>query len=332
MNKPIADESPELSITMNISFNPDDVETIIVREIGDTTKGLYVNVPPDVKAHTNLRHTTSIKSFSYIINDLTLRCSSLTSANLNDQREKERIDIEKYAPSRFISCFSHITHESILFWDMYGDKINKQNNIQLVFKNFANFFADAIHTDYFFLCGGKRAFFKTADGKAVINPPSNMRHETTGKPLSNSDFDTNNWLESLELIDVQYLPVDHEVFTQHYSSLANLHFGPDESYPAINTTQYHPHNLGRHKTETWNIEYESRILCGSFLQDFDKWPYIDLRLKEEIFRDLIIITNPWAEKNFIKEICDLVRNSPLTDDIKSSITIQRSNEEGKINL
>ena len=319
-------------ITMTGSFNLDDIsEMVLVREIkaGETTKGLYVNVSPDVKTHENLRHTTTVEKFGCIINNLTLRCSSLTSSKLNDKKEKERVSVEKFAPSRFISCFSHIKHESVPFWSMYGDKLN---NIQLVFKNFGNFFSNVIWMDYCLSEDGKRIFFKSDECNRVLNSNSPMLRTMLGLPLESCDYDTRNWIESIEMIDIEYLSADHESFIRDYSSPTSVYFGNDENAPIINTTQYSPNCLGRQKSDPWVGEEESRILCCLSVQDFDKWSYIDLRLKEEIFRDLKIILNPWANENLEQEVQTLIDNSQISDDIKSSISIQRSSVEGTINL
>ena len=96
--------------------------------------------------------------------------------------------------------------------------------------------------------------------------------------------------------------------------------------------KYRTDCLGRQKTEQWARERESRILSCLVHQDFAKWSYIDLRLKEEFFRDLIITMNPWAKRDLYNEIKNIVASSKLNDEIKSTITIERSELEGTVNI
>ena len=81
---------------MKISFDPSEAYMILGKQVepGEVSDKLYVKVLPETKSHESLRHTTSLETLGYILNNLTLRCSNLTAANLNDQREKERVNIE----------------------------------------------------------------------------------------------------------------------------------------------------------------------------------------------------------------------------------------------
>ena len=186
--------------------------------------------------------------------------------------------------------------------------------MQLVFKNFSNFFSDAIYLDHCLISGEKKALFKSKELNFT------------------EDCDKRNWIDSIEMIDVEYLPVDDEVFTKDFSGQANIHFGSDTTEPFFTSKQYLPECLGRQKSSAWEDEKESRILCCLYVQDFKDWSFIDLRLKEEIFRDMSIIMNPWADPSFEQEIRNIIVNSPISNPIKSSITIQHSCEEGKIQI
>jgi hypothetical protein len=133
--------TPKINLKFSGSFDLGEVsEMVLIREIkkGENIDELYMNVAPETKSHGNLRHTTTIETLGYIVNSHTLRCSSLSSANLNDEREKERVSVERFAYGRFISCFSHMAHESVGFWSMYGVK---ERNVQLVLKTLLISFA-----------------------------------------------------------------------------------------------------------------------------------------------------------------------------------------------
>lgn len=78
--------------------------------------GFQMHVSDEVKTYPRMYYTTDFQAFCFIMRDLTLRSSSLCSANLNDPQEQRRVGITNYAGSKFIVCFSHIDHEQVPFW------------------------------------------------------------------------------------------------------------------------------------------------------------------------------------------------------------------------
>ena len=60
--------------------------------------------------------------------------------------------------------------------------------------------------------------------------------------------------------------------------------------------------------------------------------WIDLRLKDEMFRDLIIIKSPWEDESLQGEIEAIIQNSELADDVKASIRIKDSEVKGTLNF
>ena len=75
--------------------------------------GFQMHVSDEVKTYPRMYYTTDFQAFCFIMRDLTLRSSSLCSANLNDPQEQRRVGITNYAGSKFIVCFSHIDHEQV---------------------------------------------------------------------------------------------------------------------------------------------------------------------------------------------------------------------------
>lgn len=91
-------------------------------------------------------------------------------------------------------------------------------------------------------------------------------------------------------------------------------------------------NLVNKKNNAWENEGESRILCSLGLPEFNKWKYIDLRLKEEIFRELTVVLSPWCTGDFEQKVTDVIESSPISGDIKATIRVEHSNLEGNINI
>ena len=291
----------------------------------ESDKNLRVDISDTVKQHNRLYHTTKLETIAYIFGKLTLRGSSLTHANLNDKAEKSRIGITQFAGSRFITCFSHIGRESVSFWKLYGGTDDKQK-VLLKFKNFSNYFKEAIHTDYCLLEDNKKLFFFSEEYTQTANR-NGIFGQKLGLPPINTDFDMRNNIRTLEMIDIEYLPSKNDVFTQSYSGIASLQWG-EQLITGIEV--FDPQCLGKQKSDIWTDEKETRILCSLNVQEFDKWDFIDLRLKEKIFEDLIIVMNPWAEPNLESKIHEIIDSSSISQTIKNSIKIECSEAEGTI--
>lgn len=293
-------------------------------EPGEDVHQLRMKISDDVKRYDRMYYTTDLNAVKFILSKLTLRSSSLTSAKLNDPAEKERVGVEQFAGSRFITCFSHIDHEIASFWGLYGGEIPHER-VLLKFRNFANSFAEAIHTNYCLLGDGSKVFFYSDEYRRTIKHNC-VAGQMAGLQQLNTDFDIKSCVRSIEMFDVEYLPATDEAFSQDYSGEANIDWGSTSS----NMKMYKPESLGKQKSNPWDTEGESRILSCLDRTDFDEWSFIDLRLKDEIFRDLIITMNPWAKSTLENKLRDFINSSPLSEEIRASITITHSDLEGKI--
>lgn len=293
---------------------------------------LMVRLPNDTKKHERLCYTTCVDTMRLIFENMTIRSSSLTSANLNDKLEQKRVGISQFACGRFITCFSHISHESVPFWAYYGGKDNSKK-VLLKFKNCALAFKDVIHTDYCLVAGWKKLFFYSDEYKRTLRSSCTGM---SGLPQINADFDIRNYIRSIEMLDVEYLPTDSRMFSEDYSGKIDVDFGAIASAKSsaviTDITAFSPECLGKQKTEPWDYEKESRILSCLYNQEDSTWDYIDLRLKDDFFRDLIIVINPWEEDDLRSEIQEIIDCSPLIGDIKSTITIVNSEIKGTLNL
>ena len=85
--------------------------------------------------HSALTHYCAVDSFEKIIQNRTLKCTNLSSMQLNDKFEAKRRKIEYEARRFFIACFSHSEHEIVPFWKNYGGDC-LCGKLALKFKNF----------------------------------------------------------------------------------------------------------------------------------------------------------------------------------------------------
>lgn len=298
----------------------------------DVVSEIHIDIADKVKTYSKMYYTTNLSALGFILRKLTLRSSSLSIAKLNDKMEKERVGISQFAGSRFITCFSHKDNENVHFWYNYGGE-ERSEKILLKFNNFANHIADTIHTDYCLLDGDKKAFFVGNEYHKTINQ-NGVPGTVAGLPKINEDYDLRNAVVSLEMFDVEYLPIENEVFTKDYSGKITVDFN------AKNVTAnpskidglkaYDPNCLGKQKSNPWEDECESRILCCLEQQEFNKWSYIDLRLKEEIFRDMIIVLSPWLSPDLEDNVKKIIADSPINEEIKRTIKIEHSILENTI--
>ncbi len=239
--------------------------------------------------------------------------------------------ISQFAGGRYITCFSHNEHESIPFWAYYGGPV-KEKKVQLKFENFAENFQDCIYTDYAWLDNRtKKIFFYSEEYKETIKSNTIVAQMTGSKPI-NEDYDIRNCIREVDVFDVNYIPHDAESLTQDFSGVTNVSFGGEEGKSSMQMTAYQPDILGREKTNPWDYECETRIMCVLDHQETSFGDCIDLRLKDEMFRGLTIIMNPWANEAFEEEIKCIVNKSVLPQEIKDSILIERSVIDGTVEL
>lgn len=316
-----------------------DVEPYVILDevVKDTPpfEGLQISITDKVKIYPRMYYTTDLTALGFIMGKLTLRCSSLTYAKLNDPVEKARVGIERFAGSKYITCFSHIDHEIVAFWTNYGGT-DRTHKILLKFKNFTANFHAAIHTDYALLDGNKKLFFESAEFHKTVNQNGPIGQRIGLTPI-NTDYDLRNSINRIEVFDVDYLPANDSAFSDDYSGKADIDF----TKVAANSTDtqilsgikiFKTWCLGKQKSNPWDYEGESRILCSLKVQDFDKWNFLDLRLKEEIFRDMTIVLSPWLSSDLEDKVKEIISNSPISDEIKRTIQIEHSVVEGSINI
>lgn len=157
-----------------------------------------------------------------------------------------------------------------------------------------------------------------------------------GLPQINMDFDIRNCVRRIEVFDVDYVPTDSDVFTSDFSGTIDIDISEFSSNPEQTVWNdikaFKPDCLGKQKSNPWSDERESRILCCLNNQEFSEWAYIDLRLRQEMFRDLVIVLSPWDDGELQSQLEDIIKRSILTDEIKKSIKIEKSGLEGTLNF
>lgn len=294
---------------------------------------LWVKIEDKVKTYDRMGYTTDVGTVGLIFDNMTMRSSSLSNENLNDSKEKERVGVSQFAGGRFIICFSHADHESVPFWEYYGGS-EKSKKVLLKFKNFANRFEECINTDYCLIADNKKLFFYSDEYQQTLRSNCTVG-QMSGLPQINKDFEIRNCVRSIEVLDVDYVPVDSDVFTTDFSGVTDIDVSKFSDNPERIVLKdikiFKPECLGKQKSNPWQYEDESRILCCLEHQDVSEWKYIDLRLKQEMFRDLVIVLSPWADDELQHQLEEIIVKSILEDEIKKSIKIEHSKLEGTLN-
>lgn len=288
---------------------------------------LIINISEDSKKHCCMSYTTEIGTLGLIFQNMTLRSSSLSNANLNDPMEKERVGVYKFAHGRFITCFCQLEHESIPFWMNYGKNI-RQNKVLLQFDNFASKFEDCFFTDYAFVRDNKKTFFKSENYGKIINS------QLSDDRAACEEYDLRAYIDTLLMFDVEYVPLNSEVFKENNTGEVSADFSllTGQKDSIVKMFSYDPTVLGKQKSQPWDYEKETRVMCILSPQDFSEWSYIDLRLKPEAFRGLKIILSPWDNGELRNRVEKIITDCTLPKDIKESITVVDSGLKSKLNF
>lgn len=138
----------------------------------------------------------------------------------------------------------------------------------------------------------------------------------------------------MSIFDVEYIPPDSTVFTEDNSGEANIDLSHiiGQENAVVKMQGYNPTVLGKQKSNPWEYEKETRILSALSSSEFNDWEYIDLQLKDEIFRNLRIVLSPWDDGNLRRQVEQVIKNSGLPEDIMESITIDDSVLKGTLNF
>lgn len=306
-----------------ISADLENAEIIMLDDYkaGSDMHGLNVNVDDDLKKHPCLSYTTDIETLRLIFQNMTLRSSSLSYAKLNDSMEKQRVGISQFAGNRFITCFCHMGYETVPFWQNYGKDV-KENKVLLQFKNFSEKFEDCISLDYAYADGGKKCAFDLKNLGEIMGS------------VQKDEYDLRRVIDAVLMFDVEYVPVDSDVFTERNDGESAVDFGRITGQENARVTMhgYDLRVLGKQKSKAWEYENETRILCSIAGGPFNNWNYIDLRLKPEIFRDLKIVLSPWDDGNAKAAVQKIIDECALPDEVKNSISIVDSALKGTLNF
>ena len=301
------------------------LEPVVDRENTEVVGKCNLVIPMEIKRYERFRYTTNLSTLNLIFQNHTFRSNNLTYARLNDRMEMRRNGIEPLAACRYITCFSHDEHEAVPFWVSYGMD-DKEEKVQLCFNNFANDFQEKIYMDYALIANNMKIFYHSDEYGRAVNQ-NGIIGTKLGLPRIHTDFNLNNSISNVSMFDIQYIPTDDPEFTRQYSGEATIEVG-GETVPAI---AYDTATLGRKKSNPWEYEHETRIMV-SLKGNESVGEWIDLRLKDEIFRDLIIIKSPWEDNSLQGKIENIIRESTLPEDVKASIVIKESEVKGTLNF
>ncbi len=311
---------------LSIEADLADASFVMGEPIGhDVNAGeLNINIGEETKQHDVMGYTTDLSSMRLIFQNKTFRSSSLSNANLNDAMEKQRVGVSEFAGSRFITCFAHTHQESVPFWMYYGKDI-REEKVLLQFRNFATNFEECIRTDFAKVKNDKLCYFNSLEYGLAIN--SQWTADTT-------QYDLRACVDSISVFDVEYVSPDSSVFTANNSGQADIDFSKitGQQNAVVKLQGFNPTVLGKQKSDPWEYEKETRILCTLSTPTFKEWDYIDLQLHSEIFRGLRVILSPWDDGTLREKVEKIITSSGLPSDIIASVTIEDSSLKGTLNF
>lgn len=245
-------------------------------------------------SHEKLLHYCSFDTLQKILENKTLKLSNLE--NLNDIHEKKRKGIEYHAKETFVACFSHCQHEIVPFWYNYGGNQNK-DKLLLRIKNFAGEFEKCFSTNSFI----------------------------DGKTYKRKQFDLG--ILSIQTIDVEYLPLNHDDLNRSYSAPAVLR--ANSTAQTVSTGVLHDMTLlGHQKSVHWDYEKETRIVCTMGAHYKILFESMYLILDDYFFKDMEIILNPWCDDEFASKVSDYIKQVSLPVEIRETINISKSELDG----
>ena len=277
------------------------------------------NVSNSCMEHGQLLHYTSFDTLEIILKKKTLKCNSLR--NVNDLLEKNRKGIEDFTESFFVSCFCHYQYEIVPFWFMYGGNAPKEKKVLLRINNFSNRLDQIINTDHATTSEKKIIYF---DQKRLFH---NNSDTISCNPINSPFVENRTTINKIKLFDVNYLPPNDEVFSKEYQTDGQVRFG--ETQDVFGASIYDLRSVGKDKTIHWEHEKETRIMCqlSNYISDFDS---IFLCINDGFFKDMTIVANPWATDDFVSEIEKIVEKSVISEPIKNTIKVTKSELHGQI--
>lgn len=202
---------------MKIEFSLDDDNLNLIltdEKVANTyTSSVSIHIDDNLKQYDCMSYTTDIETMRLIFENKTIRSTSLANSRLNDEKEKERFGVERFATGYFVTCFTHTNEENIYFWNNYGKDV-KENKVLLQFKNFALNFKDCINTDFAKVKNNKICFFNSRRYVGAVNNREEM---------CQLGYDIDNCINVVEVFDVEYKSNKSKELTQDYSGKAHLH-------------------------------------------------------------------------------------------------------------
>lgn len=276
-------------------------------------------VSDNSKQHKELLHYTNLNVLNIILNQKTLLFNSLK--NVNDKLEHRRKGIENIATNFFISSFCHCPYEIVPFWILYGGNNNNQK-LLLRFNNFANNFENTFEKDYGITPDGKKLFF---DIKNLFNDND---YGFSCNVKKDNSIENRQTIMDVHIFDVCYKTQDDDVFNRNYNTIKKL--SADDGLTFQKMPVKDATDLGKHKAINWSYEEETRIMCRMQMLTENYFDYLLLRFKDEVFKELKIVANPWATNDFIKQIQSTIEASNLPNKIKSTIQVVKSELDGQI--
>ena len=255
----------------------------------------------------SLLHYTDIDAFSHIIQDKTLKCSSLN--NVNDKFEKERTDLEEFAGTRFVTCFCNLDYEVVPFWYLYG-KGKCEEKVMLRFDKYLQNLEEIIDTQ-------RGTIFGTSE---KIHFQINKSEKYRGNDLN---------IMSINLFDIQYVERNDPVITKSHAEYIGGNWIDVDMFQS--KKRIDASDLGRQKTKNWEYEHETRLLYKlNLLDNEENIDALLIGIKPKLFEKLVVVLNPWATDEFEKKVKKIIKDADIPDNIKKTIKVNRSELDGEL--
>lgn len=217
-----------------------------------------------------LYHYTTIESLKKIL----ISKSLLMNRNdrLNDIVESHR---SKDADTDyFVSCFTHISDESIPHWFMYG---GKDKGVRISIKN-----RNIFNNKYYFFEDREKKYFSYE-----------QRGSEQGKPIYNNVYHVEN--------GVMVLSGVHKARVNYNDSILLNSPTTTEYAEGLQMKLINIYDMASTKSEAWSFENESRFFITLFNNTHDV-KSIFVELNEEVFQDIIITLNPFLSEENLQQI------------------------------
>ena len=244
-------------------------------------KNSFENAVNRAQQHNMIHQYTKYDALEKIVNNHSLRLTRLDL--VNDSVENKAL-IELWKNKIFVSCFTHLDHESYFFWQTYSE--GSPDGVMLSF-------------DRSLLIDLKIY----PDDKCMSEPLDFCKKTEFGISFS-SDIDSKKWgIYDYSLIDVFYLNRDESIYD--FDHLGRFKFN-----------EWKMENETRIRVALRPKCFEAKLEGKDIVYLSPENKYIYARLPDNIFETMIITLSPYSDDELQEKIEKLLFNNGLYEKSK----------------